>query len=183
MPSVTPAVTIRISNPSSNSAHSCSVGMVDGGSGAATVMVAEAVAPAPLSTEVTAPVVLVFVPEVRPVTFTLKVHMALAARVALVKLTLADPAFAVIVPPPQVPVSPFGVDTMRPAGNVSVKLIPVNAADALGLVRVKVSEVDPFCAMLAEPNDFAMVGAPVLDTIRSPKTARPARMVPPDAAA
>jgi hypothetical protein len=34
---------------------------------------------------------------------------------------------AVMVPPPQLPVRPFGVDTTRPAGRVSVKPTPVRA--------------------------------------------------------
>jgi hypothetical protein len=59
-----------------------------GGTTAATVALADAVPPVPPSTEVTAPVVLFFVPSVLPVTFTLKVHEALDARVELAKLTL-----------------------------------------------------------------------------------------------
>jgi hypothetical protein len=31
---------------------------------------------------------------------------------------------AVIVPPPQLPVKPLGVETTKPAGNVSLKPIP-----------------------------------------------------------
>ncbi|HLW12026.1 MAG TPA: hypothetical protein VKU81_04955, partial [Casimicrobiaceae bacterium] len=80
------------------------------------VTLADAAPPEPPSTEVTAPVVLFFVPAVVPVTLTLKVHDAVPARVAPVKLTLPDPAIAVILPPPQLPVSAFGVETMRPAG-------------------------------------------------------------------
>src|ERR1700682_360827 len=109
---------------------------------ATTVTLAEAVPPVPPSTEVTAPVVLVFVPNVLPVTFALKVHEALAPSVAPVKLTLPDPALAVIVPPPQLPVSPFGVETTRPAGSASVKPTPVNGATTLGLLIVEVSGSD-----------------------------------------
>jgi hypothetical protein len=139
-----------------------------GGAIAATVTLADAVPPVPPSTEVTAPVVLFFVPSVMPVTFTLKVHEALDARVALAKLTLPDPAVAVIVPPPQLPVSPFGVETTRPAGSVSVKPTPVNAVDALGLTIVKLSDVDPLSGMLAAPNDFTIVGG----TATAPRVTR-----------
>jgi hypothetical protein len=45
-----------------------------------------------------------------------------------------DPATAVIVPPPQLPMICSGRD-YRPAGNVSVKPTPVNV-DALGLLMV-----------------------------------------------
>src|SRR5438132_14268599 len=100
-----PAVTISISRPSSQSAHCCRVGMSAGvGATAATKILDEAVPPVPPSTEVTAPVVLFFVPAVVPATFTLKVHEVLAASVALARLMLPDPALAVIAPPPQLPV-------------------------------------------------------------------------------
>ena len=128
-----------------------------GGPAPTTVTLAEAIPPAPPSTEVTAPVVLFLVPAVVPVTFALKVHEALAASVALARLMAPDPATAVIVPPPQLPMSPFGVETTRPAGNVSVKPTPVNV-DALGLLMVKLSEVDAFSAMLAAPKAFTIVG-------------------------
>src|SRR5437773_260375 len=156
---MTAAVATRISRPSSHRAHCCSVGMFVGGGGATppTVTLAEAVLPGPPSTEVTAPVVLFFVPAVVPVTFTLKLHDALPASVALARLMLPDPATAVIVPPPQLPVSPFGVETTRPAGSVSVKPTPVNV-EALGLVIVKLSEVEPPSGMLAAPNAFTIVG-------------------------
>jgi hypothetical protein len=128
-----------------------------GGPAAPTVTLADAVPPVPPSTEVTVLVVLFCVPTVVPVTFALKVHEALPASVAPVKLMLPDPAVAAIAPPPQLPARPFGVETTRPAGNVSVKVTPVNV-EALGLVMVKLSEVDPFSAMLPAPKDFAIVG-------------------------
>lgn len=135
-----------------------------GGEMPAAVTVAEAVLPVPPSTEVTGPVVLFFVPTVVSVTFTLKVHDALPARVAPVKLTTLDPAVAVMVPPPQLPVSPFGVETPRPAGKVSVNPTPVNV-EALGLVIVKPREVDPPTTMLAAPNDFPIVGGAIAATM------------------
>src|SRR6478736_6298987 len=69
------------------------------------------------------------------------------------------PAVAVIVPAPQVPVRPFGVETTRPAGSVSLKPTPVRAV-VLALVMVKLSEVEPFSGMLAAPKAFAIVGGP-----------------------
>jgi hypothetical protein len=152
---------------SSASAHGRRVGMFVGGVGptAATVTLAAAVPPDPPSTEATAPVVLFCVPTALPVTFTLNVHAKLAASVAPVRLTAPDPAVAAMVPTPQVPVSPFGVETTRPAGNVSVKPTPVNAVEALGLFIVKLSEVDPFREMLAAPNDFTIVGATIAATV------------------
>src|SRR5579864_5799358 len=83
--------------------------------GATTVRLADAVPPAPPSVEVAAPVVLFCTPAAVPVTFTLKVHDALADSVAPVRLTLPDPAAAAIVPPPHVPVTPLGVAIRKPA--------------------------------------------------------------------
>jgi hypothetical protein len=74
---------------------------------------------------------------VLPVTFTEKVQLAESASVAPARLTEDDPAVAVIVPPPQAPVSPLGVETTRPAGNESVKATPVKLVPALGFVTVK----------------------------------------------
>jgi hypothetical protein len=73
---------------------------------AATVTLAEAVVPVPPSVELTVPVVLFLVPDVVPVTFTENVHEALAANVPAARLTEPDPAVAVMVPLPQVPVRP-----------------------------------------------------------------------------
>src|SRR5207244_2234744 len=128
----------------------------------ATVTLADAVPPVPPSTEVTAPVILFCVPSMLPVTFTLKAHDALAASVAPVNLMLPNPAVAVIVPPPQLPVSPFGVETTRPVGSESVKPTPVNVVEPLRLLIVKLSEVDPFRGMLGTPKDFMIVGGPTV---------------------
>ena len=95
--------------------------------GASTFMIADAVWPVPPSVDVTVPVVLFFVPAVVPLTFTENVHEALAAKVAPDKLTDPDPAAAAIVPPPQVPVRPFGVEITRPAGNASLNPTPLSA--------------------------------------------------------
>lgn len=102
---------------------------IDGG--ATTLMLAEAVPPVPPSVEVTLPVVLFCVPAAIPVTFTEKVHDALAASVAPVRLITFVFCVAVIVPPPQLPVRPLGVETTRPAGNVSLKPTPVSVVVVL----------------------------------------------------
>src|ERR1700691_4654068 len=82
--------------------------------GPTTVIWADAVPPFPASVEVTAPVTLFCTPEAAPATFTAKVHEALAARLAPERLTLFEPATAVIAPLPQLPVSPLGGDTVSP---------------------------------------------------------------------
>ena len=99
--------------------------------GATTLMLAEAVPPVPPSVEVTLPVVLFLVPAVVPVTFTANVQELLAAIVPPERLTAPEPAVAVTVPLPQVPVSPFGVETTRPAGSASLNATPVIPAVVL----------------------------------------------------
>jgi hypothetical protein len=101
--------------------------------------------PGGASFEVTVLVVLVCTPIAMPVTFTENVQEAPAASVAPDRLMLFDPAVAVIVPPHE-PVTPFGVDTISPDGNVSVNASPVSGA-AFGFVRVKLS------AVLFRPNN------------------------------
>lgn len=66
-----------------------------------------------------------------PVMFTEKVHEEFDARVAPAKLTKFAPAMAVMVPAPQVPVCPVGLEITRPAGNVSVKPIAESGVPAL----------------------------------------------------
>src|SRR5258708_724252 len=122
---------------------------IDGG--ATTLMLAEAVPPVPPSVEVTFPVVLFCVPAAVPVTFTAKVHNVLCARVAPVKLMTFVACVAVIVPPPQLPTRPFGVETTRPAGSVSLKPTPVRVVPVLLFWMVKVKLVEPFSGMLAAP--------------------------------
>jgi hypothetical protein len=99
--------------------------------GAMTEIEAVAVPPAPPSVEVTFPVTLFCVPATIPVTLTEKVHDALAARFAPDKLTAPPPCAAVIVPPPQLPVSPLGVETTNPPGSTSANPTPVSAVVAL----------------------------------------------------
>jgi hypothetical protein len=92
------------------SSHSLSVGMF-AASGAAISRLAVAAAPLPASTDDTALVTLFTTPDPLAVTLTVNVHDAPAARLAPASETLVAPATAVIVPPPQAPLKPFGVDT------------------------------------------------------------------------
>lgn len=93
-----------------------------------------------------------------PVTFTANVHDPPPGRLAPDKLITFVPAVAVMVPAPQLPVRPLGVETTRPAGSVSVKPMPVNVFELLGLLIIKLSEVVPFNGMLAAPKTLAKVG-------------------------
>lgn len=126
--------------------------------GAVTVRVAVEVLPAPLSLAVTV-TLLTFDPPVVGVTFTLKVHDAEAARVAPERLTVDEPAAAVMVPPPHEPVRPLGVETTRPAGNVSVKATPVSELPVFGLLIVKLNALVPFNGTALGLNDLVMAGA------------------------
>src|SRR5689334_2107509 len=129
---------------------------------AVTVTLADAVLPVPPLVEVTAAVVLLFRPVAVPFTFTEKVHEALAASVAPDRLTAPEPATAVIVPPPQVPVKPLGVATIIPAGSVSLKAMPVSETVlATGLVMVKLRPVVAFTGIEAAPNDLLMLGGAI----------------------
>jgi hypothetical protein len=113
---------------------------ITGGSSTATVAVA--VLPIPML-EVTV-TELFLVPTVTPVTFTEKVQLDPAARVAPARLTVEDPAVAVMVPPPHVPVSPFPGDvTLKPDGKVSVKAMLVRLPCAFGFRTVKLRLVVP----------------------------------------
>lgn len=111
--------------------------------GAMTVMPALAVAPAP-SSVVESGTELFFTPAVVPVTLTLNAQFEFAAKVAPERAIEPAPAFAVIVPPPHVPVRFGGVATTKPAGRVSVKLTLLSENAALLLVMVKLKEVVPF---------------------------------------
>ena len=108
-----------------------------------TVRLAEAPAPTPPSVEPAPPDTLFRMPAAVPVTFTEKVHEALAASVAPDMITLPDPALAKIDPPGQDPEIMLGEETCSPAGNVSPKPIALRAIPAFGLVIVKLSVVVP----------------------------------------
>ena len=103
--------------------------------------------PAPPSVEVTALVVFRKFPTAEVSTFTLKVQLPLGGSVAPERLTVPDPATAVITPPPQLPDNPFGVATSKVPGSVSLKPIPDRASAALGLVRMKFRRVVEFGKM------------------------------------
>ena len=102
--------------------------------GPTTTRLAEAMPPFPASFEVMAVVTLFCVPEAVTLTLMENVQDALAVRLAPVRLRLFAPALAVIVPPPQLPVKPFGVEIPCPVGKVSVKPTPLRELVELGLV-------------------------------------------------
>jgi len=131
--------------------------------GATTVRLAVLlVAPAPVSVELTAPVVLDLVPAIVPVTFTVMEHEPLYASVPPDRLTVPEPAVADNVPL-HVLLAPFGVATAKPEGRVSVKLTPVSTRPALGLLMLNVKLVEPLSGIVAAPKALLMVGG--LDTL------------------
>src|SRR5262245_65121462 len=113
-------------------------------------MPAESVLPFPPLVEVTC-TLLFFIPADVPWTFTLKLQELLAATVAPLRLTVLDPAVAVMVPPPHEPVSPLGVATTRPLGRLSMKATPVSATVLFEFVIVKLRVVVPFSGMVPAP--------------------------------
>jgi len=123
-----------------------------------TLTLAEAVPPVPPCVDVTFPVVLFCVPATMPVTLTENVHEPLGGNVATDKLTVLAACVAVIVPPPQLPVNPFGVEIANPAGRVSVKPTPPRGVVVLLFWIAKLSDVEPCTGMLAAPNVLTIVG-------------------------
>src|SRR5437016_4944562 len=86
--------------------------------------------------------------------------------VAPVRLILPEPAVAVIVPPPQEPVSPFGVETTIPDGKLSVNATPVSArAFAAGFVMVNVNVLLVVGAITVGLNAFAITGGASTSTL------------------
>src|ERR1700730_6776890 len=124
---------------------------------AVTVRFAVAVPPVPALVEVTAPVVFVQLPAELPITFTLKVHDPLAGMLPPDKLTLLEPAVAVIVPPPHEPARPLGVATIIPPGNASVKATPLSAT-VLTWAMVKLRLVVPFMGIRPAPKVWVIEG-------------------------
>src|ERR1700719_3218388 len=108
-----------------------------------------------------AEVIFVFAPTVVPWTVMLNVQEPFGASAAPERLTVPDPATAVIVPPSggagpsgraapgsaitvvnrmeQPPVRPFGVATIKPAGSVSENPIALRRVAEFGLWTVKLS--------------------------------------------
>jgi len=113
--------------------------------------------PVPPSIEVAALVVLFCVPTAVPVTLTTILQEVEGANVPPDRLMTLVPCVAVTVPP-QLLVSPLGVEMIKPPGNGSLKEMPVSVVVALIVLSEKVSEVVPFSGMLAVPNDFMRTG-------------------------
>src|SRR5215469_14220047 len=149
-------VKVRVETPFGAIVEGLNALAIDGG--ASTWIVAVADPPVPPSVEVTLLVVLVFDPAVVPLTLTLNVQEEFAGRVAPLSLTIPVPCVAVIVPPPQDPVSPLGVETTKPEGNGSLNPMPVNPLPVFGFCIVKLRLVDPPNGMLAAPNPLLIVG-------------------------
>ena len=126
--------------------------------GATTTMPAEAVPPLPPCVEVIAVVVLFCWPATVPLMFTEKVQEVLCARLAADSVTAFVPCVAVMDPPPQVPARPLGVETTSPAGNVSLKAMPLSVVAVLLFCTVKLREVEPPSGMLAAPKDLMITG-------------------------
>ncbi|HKV41952.1 MAG TPA: hypothetical protein VJX67_22300 [Blastocatellia bacterium] len=113
------------------------------------------VAPAPLSFELIAPVVLFQTPVAAPTTGTPNEHVPDPARVPAVKLIVLGAVVEIV--PPQVAVGPE-VATVIPAGSVSVNAIPVNDRDVFGFDTVNVKVVPAPWRMLDAPNALLSVG-------------------------
>src|SRR5258708_21952698 len=122
--------------------------------GATTVKVMPGLAtPVPPSVEVGAPIVLLLVPAVVPVTFTENRQDYPPAGNAVIvppdRLILLLPATAVIVPLPQEAVK-FGVGAITtPAGRLSVNATPLSVLAVFGFVILKLSVLLGVSAMVA----------------------------------
>ena len=130
--------------------------------GATTVSEALEVLPVPALVEVTV-TLLFFTPAVVPATVSDTVHDAPAAMLAPDNATDDEPSAAVAVPP-QVLFRLPGVDTMSPAGKVSLKPTPVSVSVALLFCTIKLKLVEPFNGTLAAPNCVEMTGGATVTT-------------------
>jgi hypothetical protein len=92
-----------------------------------------------------------------PTTFTENVHVAPGASVAPLRPTEDDPTVAVIEPPPQEPVSPLGVATIRPVGNASVKATPI-IVRGVGFEMLKPRVLVPLRRIVGGTKDFVKMG-------------------------
>ena len=108
--------------------------------GPTTVTLALEVLPVPPSVEVTW-TLLFLMPPVVPVTATENMQLEEETSDAPDRLTLPAPAFAVMVPPPQLPVMLGVAATTRPEGRVSVNATPLRVTFVFGLAMVKASVV------------------------------------------
>src|SRR6266849_4602592 len=127
--------------------------------GVATVKVAVLLtAPVPPLVELTAPVVLLFTPDVVPVTFTVSVQLVLIPTVPPDK-EMTPVLAAAVTDPPQVFATPGVLATVNPDGSVSLNATPASETVlAAGFVIVNVTVVVPFSGIVAAPNAFAIVG-------------------------
>jgi len=137
-----------------------------------TVRPAVEVFPVPPLVEVTVALLVTVPLALVPTTLTEKVHEVEGARLAPARLTVEEPAVAVIVPPPHVPLRPLGEATATPAGRLLVNPIPVTVVLALGLLILKVRLVTPVTAMVPVPKDSLIDGG--LTTVREAEAVLPA---------
>jgi hypothetical protein len=126
--------------------------------GAITFRLADAVPPVPPSVEVMFPVTLLCVPALMPVTLMANAQELLDAMVAPERFTTLLACVAVMVPPPQLPRIPFGVEITNPAGKMSLNVMALSAVAEFVLLIVKLSDVEPFNGTLAAPNALASTG-------------------------
>src|SRR5262249_14868127 len=120
------------------------------------------VVPVPASVELMALVVLSFVPAVVPVTATEKVQIdpgpGDAVSVPPDKPRLLLPGSAVMIPPPQDPVTPGFAATTSPVGRLSVNPTPLRPVVVFGLLIVKLRALVEFSRILAGLKAFVIVG-------------------------
>ena len=103
--------------------------------------------------------VIVTGPGAAPATLTEKLQLEPAGIVPSTRVTRCEPAAAAIVPAPQLPLTPFGVETTRPAGSVASSATPASGTVFCdGLVIAKVSAVDSPTVIVAAPKDADAVG-------------------------
>ena len=69
-----------------------------------------------------------------------------------------------MVPPPQAPAIPLGVEITNPAGNVSLNPMPLADVAEFALFTVKLSEVAPFNGTLAAPKALIRMGGATMVT-------------------
>lgn len=115
-------VKVRVEVPLRETVVGAKASIIDGG--ATMLTLAEAAPLVPPSVEVTVEVVLFFCPAELPVTLMEKVQELDCEMVPPERLRLVVAWVAVMVPLPQEPESPLGVETTRPLGSGSEKATP-----------------------------------------------------------
>src|SRR5581483_7253330 len=150
-------VVVTVKDPGALNANTVALALVIAGP-TPTISCAVAAPPIPVC-RVTSPLVMfVFRPPVVARTSTLKLQLAFAIKLPLLKLTAALPATAVMVPGQPLFTNPFGVATTRPGGKLSVTATLFSGSNWLGFPRLNVSDVVVFGAMVVAPNAFENVG-------------------------